>query len=421
MSDHSEAYVAFDTSKLRNAVAIAEAGRGGEVRFYGEIENTEGSTAKLVRKLAGKYGRLSFCYEAGPTGYGLYRQLRSLGHECMVVAPSLIPKKAGDRVKTNRRDALGLARLLRAGELTAVWVPDAQHEAMRDLTRAREAAVADLRAKRQQVSAFLLRHGLRFAGKRSWSKAYTDWLGRLRLAAVEHRIVFEEMLLAVRQAAERIERLEAAIRAAVPDWSLADRVTALMAMRGIDLVSASGFLAEIGDLSRFQTPSQLMGYLGLVPAEDSTGDKIKRGPITKAGNVRARRIVVECSWSYRSPPRVGAAKQAKVAAAPPAVREIAWKAQTRLCGRYRALTKRGKLKTVAITAVAVNSPVSSGRSIAHSRRPHARRLSAGNSGPQAAHQKSSDQDPAPGAAGPATTAPCNGGSAAAVGNSRGLL
>jgi transposase len=352
MTDHSEAFVAFDVSKLRNAVAIADGGRAGEVRFLGEIDNTGAATAKLVRQLAAKYGRLTFCYEAGPTGYGLYWQIKSLGHRCIVVAPSLIPKRPGDRVKTNRRDALSLAKLLRAGELTAVWVPDPRHEAMRDLIRARGAAVEDLRSQRQQVSSFLLRRGLRYAGKKTWTKTHMDWLARQRLAHVEQRIAFEEMLLAVRQAQERIERLEQAIRAAVPDWSLADLVTALMALRGMDLIAATTFLAEIGDLSRFHTPRQLMAYLGLVPSEESTGDTIKRGPITKTGNRRARRTLVECSWSYQHPPRVGKEKQEKVAAAPRAVREIAWKAQCRLCGRYRALTRRGKLKTVAITAVA---------------------------------------------------------------------
>ena len=270
-----------------------------------------------------------------------------------MVAPSLIPKKPGDRVKTNRRDAVGLAKLLRAGELTAVWVPDERHEAMRDLTRARETAVMDLRAKRQQVSAFLLRQGRHYPeGKKTWTKAHMSWLASQKLEHAEQRIAFEEMMLAMRQAQERLERLEQAIRAAVPDWSLAEVVTALMAMRGIDLISATTFLAEIGDLSRFQTPRELMAYLGLVPSENSTGDTIKRGPITKAGNRRARRMLVECSWSYQHPPRVGKDKQEKVAAAPRAVREIAWKAQCRLHGRYRALIRRGKLKTVAITAVA---------------------------------------------------------------------
>ena len=352
MANIIEAFVAFDTSKLRNAVAIAEAGRTGEVRFLGEIENTGAAVAKLVRKLAGKYGRLTFCYEAGPTGYGLYRQIKSLGHECIVVAPSLILKKPGERVKTNRRDAVSLVKQLRAGDLTAVWVPDPRHEAMRDLTRAREVAVEDLRCKRQQVSAFLLRQGLHYPGERTWTKAHRNWLMSQKLEYAEHRIAFEEMLLAMRQAQERIERLEQAIRVAVPDWSLAEVVTALMAMRGIDFISATAFLAEIGDLSRFPTPRELMGYLGLVPSEASTGDTIKRGPITKAGNRRARRILVECSWSYQHPPRVGKEKQERVAAAPQAVREIAWKAQCRLSARYRALTRKGKLKTVAVTAVA---------------------------------------------------------------------
>ena len=353
MSNHSEAFVAFDTSKLRNAVAIADCGRDGEVRFVGEIENSAVATAKLVKKLAAKYQRLTFCYEAGPTGYGLYREVTRLEQECMVVAPSLIPKRPGDRVKTNRRDAVSLAKLLRAGELTAVWVPDRHHEAMRDLTRSRETAMLDLRSKRQQISAFLLRQGRPYpAGKKTWSKTHLSWLMSQRFDYPEQRLVFEEMLLAVRQAQERLKRLEQAIRVAVPDWSLAELVTALMAMRGMDLISASTFLAEVGDLSRFRTPRELMAYLGLVPSEDSTGDTIKRGAITKAGNRRARRMLVECSWSYQYPPRVGRAKQEKVDAAPPAVRDIAWKAQCRLSKRYRTLIRSGKLKTVAVTAVA---------------------------------------------------------------------
>ena len=353
MGDHSEAFVGFDTSKLRNAVAIADAGRGGEVRFFGEIENTPAATAKLVRKLSAKYGRLTFCYEAGPTGYGLQRQIKELGFECMVVAPSLIPKRPGDRVKTNRRDALSLAKLLRADELTAVWVPDAAHEAMRDLTRARETAMLELRTKRQHISAFLLRLGRPYGErKKTWTKAHVSWIASQKLEHPQQRLVLEEMMLAMRQAQERQQRLEQAIAAAVPEWSLAEVVTALRAMRGIDLISAATLLAEIGDLSRFRTPTELMAYLGLVPSEDSTGDVIKRGPITKAGNRRARRMLVECAWSYQHPPRVGVAKQPKVDAAPEAVREIAWKAQCRLYRRYRALIRRNKLKTVAIVAVA---------------------------------------------------------------------
>lgn len=224
---------------------------------------------------------------------------------------------------------------------------------MRDLTRARESAMMDLRSKRQQVSAFLLRQGRHYAaGKRTWTKTHMNWLASQKFEYPEQRLVFEEMMLAVRQAGERLERLEQAIGSAVPDWSLAEVVPALMAMRGMRLISATTFLAEIGDLSRFPSPRELMAYLGLVPSEDSTGDTIKRGPITKAGNRRARRMLVECAWSYQHPPRVGHDKQEQVAAAPRAVREIAWKAQCRLHRRYRALIRGGKRKTVAVTAVA---------------------------------------------------------------------
>ena len=352
MGHHSEAFIGIDTSKLRNAIAIADGGRGAEIRYLGEIDTTAAATRKLVAKLAAKYRKLTFCYEAGPTGYGLQRLIESLGHDCVVVAPSLIPKKAGDHVKTNRRDAEGLARLLRAGELTAVWVPDERHEAMRDLSRAREAAVDDLKGKRQQISSLLLRLGLHYPGKTTWGRAHRNWLSLQKLGNREQRIVFEELLGAERQAQDRIDRLAGAIRDALPEWSLERTVTALMAMRGIDLIAAVVILAEIGDLSRFRSPRELMGYLGLVPSERSTGESVRRGGITKAGNRRARRILVEASWSYRHPPRVGRDKQAKVEAAPEPVRAIAWKAQTRLAGRYRALTRKGKRPTIIVVAIA---------------------------------------------------------------------
>jgi Transposase and inactivated derivatives len=352
MAHHSEAFVALDTAKLRNAVAIADAGRYGETRYLGEIDNTEAATCKLVAQLASKYDRLTFCYEAGPTGYGLYRLIKSLGHDCIVAAPSLIPSKPGDRVKTNRRDAVNLAKLLRAGELTAVWVPDQRHEAMRDLVRARGAAVKDYRTKRQNVSSLLLRLGLHYPGKKTWGRAHMNWLTGLKLEHREQRIAFEEMLLAVRQVKERIERLEQAMREAVEDWSLAPVVAALQAMRGIDTVGAVAFLAELGDLSRFENPRQLMAYLGLTPSESSTGDSVKRGGITKAGNTRARRLLIEAAWSYRFPPRVSKDMQTRVGAAPRTAREIAWKAQTRLCGRFRTLTRKGKRSTIVATAIA---------------------------------------------------------------------
>ena len=352
MRHHSEAYVGIDTAKWRNAVAAAEAGRGGEVRFLGEIANTPEATRKLVAKLAARYQKLHFCYEAGPTGYGLQRTIVELGHSCMVVAPSLIPTRPGDRVKTNRRDAEGLAKLLRAGDLTAVWVPDANHEAIRDLVRAREAAVCDYRAKRQQVTAFLLRQGRNFPGRKSWSKAHARWLAEQRFEHHAHHLVLQEGLGAVRDTQERLARIERAIAELAAHWSLMPVVESIQAMRGIDFIAAVTVLAEVGDLGRFQNPRQLMAYLGLVPCERSTGDTVRRGGITKAGNSAARRMLVECAWHYRHPARVGAAKQLKTAALPKPVGDIAWKAQTRLCARYRALTSKGKKPTVAVTAIA---------------------------------------------------------------------
>ena len=295
MGHDSEAFIGIDTAKLRNAVAVAEGGRDGRLEYVGEIDNTDAATRKLVGRLAARHCKLTFCYEAGPTGYGLYRLIKGLGHDCIVVAPSLIPKKAGDRVKTNRRDAQDLARLLRAGELTAVWVPDERHEAMRDLTRARDAARQDLTRKRQQISSMLLRLGRHYPGIKTWGRAHRTWLANQKLAHWESRVAFEELLLAERQADERIERLVAAIREAVPNWALAPVVGPLQAMRGIDLVAAVTILAEIGDLQRFASPRQLMAYLGLVASERSTGESVKRGSITKAGNGRARRVLVEAS------------------------------------------------------------------------------------------------------------------------------
>ena len=211
MDQHSRAFIGIDTSKLRNAVAVAEEGRDGEVRYLGEIDTAEAATRKLVVKLAAKYRQLTFCYEAGPTGYGLYRLIRKLGHDCIVAAPSLIPKKPGDRVKTNRRDAVGLAKVLRAGELTAVWVPDERHEAMRDLSRAREAARKDLKGKRQQVLLIHASARATFPGKKTWGPAHMNWLILQKLEHREQRIVLEELLGAVRQESERVERCQSGL------------------------------------------------------------------------------------------------------------------------------------------------------------------------------------------------------------------
>ena len=276
----------------------------------------------------------------------------ALGHSCTVVAPSLIPRKPGDRVKTNRRDAVSLARLLRAGELTAVWVPDEGHEAMRDLVRAREAAVDDLCRKRQAISALLLKHGRVFPRKKTWGAMHTRWLQERVFAHPAQQVVLQEMLLATRHAQERLQRIEAAIAETLPGWSLAPVVEALQALRGVNLVTAVTIMVEAGDLGRFDSPRQFMGYLGLVPGERSTGESVRRLGITKAGDGRLRRVLVESAWTYRHPPRIGAKKHYVLQRLPAAVKDIAWKAQTRLCARYRALSARGKKLTVAVTAVA---------------------------------------------------------------------
>ena len=210
MGEYSEAFVAFDVAKIKHAVAVAEGGRTGEVRFLGEIENREGPIERTVKKLAGRHGRLHFCFEAGPTGYGLYRQLRALGHDCMVVAPALIPKRPGERIKTNRRDAVTLARLHRAGELTGVWVPDAVHEAVRDLGRARQAAADDLRRKRQQLLSFLLRHGRIYSGSGHWTLAHRRWLANQAFEHAAQQIVFQDGIDAIEDAIARLRRLEEA-------------------------------------------------------------------------------------------------------------------------------------------------------------------------------------------------------------------
>lgn len=352
MDQSTEVFVGIDVAKARNAVAIADGERGGEVRYLGEADASEESMRRLVKRIAAKHGRVHFCYEAGPTGYGLYRLITTLGHPCTVVAPSLIPRKPGDRVKTNRRDAMALAKLLRAGELTPVWVPNEGHEAMRDLVRARAAAVETLRVHRQQVSAFMLKHGRIFPRKTTWGARHLRWLQEQRFDHPANQIALQEMVEAVRTSKERVERLEAVIEEFVPTWSLAPIVQALQALRGVDLIVAVTFATEIGDMRRFDSPRQLMGYLGLVPSERSTGDTVRRGGITKTGNGRVRHMLVESAWTYRHPPRIGKAKLYKLERVPPKVREIAWKAQTRLTARYRALSGRGKKTTVVCTAIA---------------------------------------------------------------------
>lgn len=351
MEEYSEVFVGLDTSKLKMSVAIAE-GERGEVRFFGDIASDPHSVSSMVAKLAKRGATLHFCYEAGPTGYDLYRQIIGLGHDCAVVAPSLVPKRPGDRVKTNRRDAVSLARLHRAGELTRVWVPDEAHEAIRDLVRAREAAQLGLRRARQQLQSFLLRHGRIYTGRTPWTRAHIRWLAGQTFSHPAHPIVLAEYIQTIEDAEIRLERLTKQIAEVVPMWSMAPVVSAYQAMRGIAFMTAVTFVAEIGDVRRFDNPRQLMAYLGLVPSESSTGERVKRGSLTKAGNGRARRVLIEGAWTYRFPARIGPTIQARLEGLPRSVREIAWKGQIRLCSRYRKLIMAGKLKNVAVTAVA---------------------------------------------------------------------
>jgi transposase len=344
-------YVGLDVHKETISVAVADGGLRGEAHFFGTIPNRPAALRKLAERLGRKGRALRFCYEAGPCGYGVYRTLRGLGHDCAVVAPSLIPRRAGDRVKTDRRDALGLAKLDRAGELTPVWVPDADHEAMRDLVRARAAAVRALRRARQQLTGFLLRHGRVHSGK-NWTLAHRRWLTTLRFEHPAQQIVLQDYIHAVEDAKARRDALMAQIETLLPRWSMAPLVEALQAMRGVALIVAVTLVAEVGDLTRFDNPRQLMAYVGLVPSEHSSGPSIRRGGITKAGNGEARRVLIEAAWSYRRPARVSRCLLNRLEGLPKEVRDIAWKAQVRLCARSRRLQAAGKHANVVMAATA---------------------------------------------------------------------
>src|SRR5687768_4751140 len=345
-------WVGLDVHAESIAVAIAEP--TGEVRSLGQVPNRAESIRKLIRKL-GPAESLRACYEAGPTGYVLYWQLTSLGVPCEVVAPTLVPTKAGDRVKTDRRDAEKLARCHRAGDLTAVWVPDAAHEALRDLVRAREAAKKDQLRARHRLGKFLLRHGRRPPTRmKAWTQAHLTWVKRaVHFEPAAQEATLLDYLHEVDHVAARIARLEGAIDAAVTAAPARMRasIEALQALRGIARLSAATIVSEVGALSRFAKPRQLMGYSGAVASEDSSGERTRRGGITKTGNAHLRRVVIEAAWAYRHRPAVGPALRKRQASVSAAVKEIAWKAQHRLSARYRVLTSRGKCKQQVITAI----------------------------------------------------------------------
>jgi transposase len=347
-------FVGLDVHADTIAVAVAES--GGEVRSLGIIPNKLESVRKLVGKL-GSVQQLKCCYEAGPTGYVLYWQLTQLGVACEVIAPTLVPTKAGDRVKTDRRDAEKLARCYRAGELTAVWVPDAEHEALRDLVRAREAAKKDQLRARHRLGKFLLRHGKRptDAGK-AWTKKYLEWIKtHVRFAQAALEATLAHYLEEVDHAAAQIVKLEQAIDQAVSEASPEIRavIEALQALRGVAQMTSATIVCELGSLSRFESPRQLMGYSGLVSREHSSGSKIRRGAITKTGNAHLRRVLVEAAWAYQHRPNVTGylLRRQKSLALADETKHTAWKAQHRLHKRYKALAARGKNKNQIVTAL----------------------------------------------------------------------
>jgi transposase len=346
-------FVGLDVHAETIAVAVAE--MGGEVRSLGVIPNRLEAVRKLVHKL-GPVQHLRACYEAGPTGYVLYWQLTQLGVDCQVIAPSLVPTKAGDRVKTDRRDAEKLARCHRAGELTAVWVPDAAHEALRDLVRAREAAKRDQLRARHRLGKFLLRHGRRPEGIKAWTKQHREWIKshvRFEQAALEATLA--DYLEEVDHAGERIVKLEKAIDEAVRQAPPQIRavIEALQALRGVAQTTAASIVSELGSLCRFPSPRKLMGYSGLVAREHSSGNRVQRGGITKTGNGHLRRVLVEAAWAYQHRPNVIGflARRQKSLTISEEAKKIAWKAQQRLHKRYKAMDARGKNKNQIVTAI----------------------------------------------------------------------
>ncbi len=344
-------YVGLDAHAETTAIAVAEAG-GAAPRFVGTAGARFAELTKVLGKL-GKPGQLRVVYEAGPCGFAMVRQLRQAGYHCEVVAPSKIPRKPGDRVKTDRRDALSLAGLARAAQLSLVSVPYERDEAMRDLSRARIDAVRARLKVRQQLKALLLRHDRRYSGKTSWSAAHERYLAdQVSFVHRAQEIAFVEYRRGVGEAQARVELLTQALSQELEGWRMRPLVQALMTLRGVDELSATSLVAELGEMKRFAHPRELMGYLGLVPSEYSSGQKRTLGAITKTGNSHARRLLIEAAWNYRFPARISLPLQKRQEGQPAAIRDIAWRAQLRLTLRYRRLSARGLQHNKVCVAIA---------------------------------------------------------------------
>jgi transposase len=351
----SELYLGLDVHKEWILVAVAEWGRNGAVHDWGAISNDLHAVEKLLARLRKRYGHdvmMRACYEAGPCGFGIARRLHQLGVQCAVVAPSLTPTRAGDRLKTDKRDARKLARLLRAGELSAIYIPESTDEAIRDLCRARSDAVDDRRRSRHRLKAFLLRHGYPYQGKSAWSAAHQRYLRELMLPHPAMKVILEEYLISVQLASERIARTEAAMSDLLGKWRLEPAVRALMAMKGFQTVGAMIVVSELGALDRFSHPRQVMAYLGLVPSERSSSDRRRQGSITKCGNAHARWLLAECAQHYAAPPKVSKELSRRQQNQSRAVRALSWKAQNRLHQRYCRLMARRLQRNKVIVAVA---------------------------------------------------------------------
>ncbi|HJW46877.1 MAG TPA: IS110 family transposase [Lysobacter sp.] len=350
MDESIKFYVGLDTHKDSISVAACDVSRE-PARFVATVGPDIRQLLRVLAK-AGEPRQVSIVYEAGPTGFGLYRELRRRGYHCEIAAPSMIPRRPGDRVKTDRRDCARLAELWRSGELKPIWVPDEAHEAVRDLCRAREDAVQMRLKARQQLKAFLLRHDRRYPGKTSWTKTHERWIADQRFDHAGEAIALAEYQLAVQAAEQRVQRLTTALLQVVQGWRFEPVVAALRSLRGIDSVSAVGLVAEIGDIGRFKSARDLMGYLGLVPSEHSTGSSVRRGSITKTGNTHARRLLTEAAWNYRFPARMSSTLRERSVDLPEAVRSHAWKAQLRLSSRFAKLRARGVQINKVCVAVA---------------------------------------------------------------------
>ncbi len=348
----TDKYIGLDVHQDTTVIAIAEKGREGEVRLYGSISSDLQALEKVLRKLGGEGVTLHVVYEAGPTGFVIYRRLQQLEIECAVVAPSKTPQEKGPRQKTDRRDALQLARLHRAGELTAINVPDAVDETIRDMTRARADAVDDLRRAKQRLKSFLLRHGYHYKGKANWSEAHQRYLRELVLPMPALKAVLEESLLAIDQATQRLARLDDLLAVQVPQWRMYPAVQALMCLRGFQLTAAAILVAELGDIRRFAHPRGLMAFVGLIPKENSTGTTRRLGSITKAGNAQARWILIEAIQHAFLPPKVSAPLSLRQSGQPQPYKDLAWKIQLRLHKRGWHLLRRGVMKAKVNVALA---------------------------------------------------------------------